>query len=847
LEKSANDMMKRYIFWSLLSTMLVIALIGSVSASNDEWAYTSKTLKTDIKISSELELKPLGVAAESRYVKADLTFVPLNTWRQRVSNMDTTPNANLVGDTLSFKWSEPDIGSKLIYQVRATVETDYGLKRVSQKIDFPLTKKDTSGVEDYLKFTENIDINSDISKLANDLAQGEDDLYRLVFKISEWVKNNIEYNLSFSETLEKPSDTFKVRQGVCDEITALFVSILRDIGIPTKYVSGYAYTNLKTPPGFGPHAWAEVYFPSVGWVPFDITYNEFGFIDAAHIKLKESFDSGGYSSKYEWRGRDITLQTKALEFNAEVKEIGEKIDHRVTLKAQFLKSQVGFGSYNILEVEVQNLNNHYTGLTVYATLSNEMTFLDGNTRDLLLVPYETKKLHWTTKLSDDLDSKYSYLVPVRVYFLNEISATANFTASSKNIMYSLDNLELLSNISREQETKHYSKNLQLSCSASPSLIYVGKEFTITCDLSNTGNTVLSDLDVCYQDDCKTVTINIASTKIVTFSYVENTSGQHEVIVTASNEDVSKVSQVEFMAHNPPKVEISNINHADMVEFQDTFKIDFLIKKKTTAPIGNVSVFLDHGSQNKRWDLDEMTIDRRFLIDLKGNDLKPGNNTFTISVVHTDMDGNLINISKDFDIKLVNTSFTQNLWLGAEDVLRTKSKFGLFAFAIFAFSIGGLLGFILHSISKVHHKSKKLSISKEAEELKTLAEEDGDDIPKEELEEAVYEVIEENEKLIKEKAHLEAEKRRLEKEKKRLQHIEKSHHHRHLEPPKKKSLFGKLFSSVNKKKAKLVSENPNIDPTKMIKELEHKIEKDIEEEFEKLEDESEKLKRKRGFV
>ena len=62
------------------------------------------------------------------------------------------------------------------------------------------------------------------------------------------------------------------RQGVCDELTGLFISMLRELGIPARFVSGVSYTNLpEFAKPWGGHGWAEVWFPDVGWVPFDVT------------------------------------------------------------------------------------------------------------------------------------------------------------------------------------------------------------------------------------------------------------------------------------------------------------------------------------------------------------------------------------------------------------------------------------------------------------------------------------------------------------------------------------------------------------------------------------------------
>jgi transglutaminase-like putative cysteine protease len=68
------------------------------------------------------------------------------------------------------------------------------------------------------------------------------------------------------------------RRGVCQDFAHLSIGILRSLGIPARYVSGYLRT--VPPPGQKrlvgadqSHAWFSVYCPSVGWVDLDPTNN----------------------------------------------------------------------------------------------------------------------------------------------------------------------------------------------------------------------------------------------------------------------------------------------------------------------------------------------------------------------------------------------------------------------------------------------------------------------------------------------------------------------------------------------------------------------------------------------
>jgi hypothetical protein len=77
-------------------------------------------------------------------------------------------------------------------------------------------------------------------------------------------------------------------RGDCNEHTALFVSLARTVGIPTRIAAGIVYSNRIGPKGaFYYHAWAEVFLGGpTGWVPVDPTFGQMP-ADATHIKLVE--------------------------------------------------------------------------------------------------------------------------------------------------------------------------------------------------------------------------------------------------------------------------------------------------------------------------------------------------------------------------------------------------------------------------------------------------------------------------------------------------------------------------------------------------------------------------------
>jgi len=58
--------------------------------------------------------------------------------------------------------------------------------------------------------------------------------------------------------------------GVCQDHAHIFITVMRLLGHPARYVSGYLMMNDREDQD-ATHAWAEVWFEGIGWVGFDVS------------------------------------------------------------------------------------------------------------------------------------------------------------------------------------------------------------------------------------------------------------------------------------------------------------------------------------------------------------------------------------------------------------------------------------------------------------------------------------------------------------------------------------------------------------------------------------------------
>jgi transglutaminase-like putative cysteine protease len=120
-----------------------------------------------------------------------------------------------------------------------------------------------------------------VRALAQTVTAGAPSVYDKVLALEAWMAAHTKYTLDIPP-LPKGRDAvdqflFVDRRGFCEQIGTSLVVMLRSLGIPARLAVGYAsgernpFTGLYEVRAKDAHAWAEVYFPGVGWQGFDPT------------------------------------------------------------------------------------------------------------------------------------------------------------------------------------------------------------------------------------------------------------------------------------------------------------------------------------------------------------------------------------------------------------------------------------------------------------------------------------------------------------------------------------------------------------------------------------------------
>jgi len=644
-------------FWyGLRSLIILLILLPLAYAQSVDW-FSAGIVKTELNVSSDIILKDVGVSPYVDYLQADVIFVPQNSLFQAVRSFESNPSSVVANDRARFTWVRPDV-NRLPFGYRAVVEVANNAPRVSGKIPFPIR---TSGFEKYLEPTEHIDsTNAAVIGQAHKLAEGEDDLFIVVSKTAVWVKNNIEYNLSTltAEVSQSASWVLENRYGVCDELTSLFIAMLRALKIPARFVSGVAYTDSpQFPGGWGAHGWAEVYFPGVGWVPFDPTFGQFGWIDPGHIKLKESFDPQEPTTKFEWKARDVKVEVHDLDISA--LRIGTQgvVPFEVKFTASPLRSRVGFGSYNAIVLDVENLADYYVGAEFGLSRVTDMDIVGGLNRQAILKPHERQRLFWIVRVKENLDPSYQYELPINVFTARNDTSTASFVSGNWDIVYSLADTQ--SSVEKLKVTQK--DELELACALERDQIttYEGR---VDCAVQNLGRKEMS-VSVCFES-CQDVVVAPGTSAPVSFPVPMQQPGLREITITAKSKQYEKKAVLTLVRLDQPSLSIKNIAVPEEVSYGDIFTLTFVLGRESIAFPHNVTVDVHGGGAAVDLEIGELVVDQDVNIEVRSSQLFVSNPEFKIKVNYQDMHGNNFDAENSVSIRVVGVPWYKRLfgWL-----------------------------------------------------------------------------------------------------------------------------------------------------------------------------------------
>jgi len=116
----------------------------------------------------------------------------------------------------------------------------------------------------------------------------------------QWLKENTAYQSHTNDnSVQTAMKTYQLKTGDCDDLSFLYISLCRSVGIPARFISGFLVEETNGFPSAVRHAWVEVFvgenITDDGWIPVECActsdnmdvqiYQNFGIEDAGHLQL----------------------------------------------------------------------------------------------------------------------------------------------------------------------------------------------------------------------------------------------------------------------------------------------------------------------------------------------------------------------------------------------------------------------------------------------------------------------------------------------------------------------------------------------------------------------------------
>jgi transglutaminase-like putative cysteine protease len=122
------------------------------------------------------------------------------------------------------------------------------------------------------------DFPESVASTALEVTAGSTSTYQAALTLQNWMRDEFSYSLEIQEGHGNNAiESFLFnRVGYCEQFAGSYAAMLRSIGIPTRVAVGFtqgvdAGSGIYSVLGRNAHAWPEVWFDGIGWVPFEPT------------------------------------------------------------------------------------------------------------------------------------------------------------------------------------------------------------------------------------------------------------------------------------------------------------------------------------------------------------------------------------------------------------------------------------------------------------------------------------------------------------------------------------------------------------------------------------------------
>ncbi len=261
----------------MIVLIIVIFINGSIFVSDSStfslefFIYNSKNI-LGIRNSKFMEMKfYLPQTYESATTKQEIskTYVNYSPKNYKSKEIIEDQYGNSI---LHVKWGTIHAGT-MEFRFSGKLSTNFEYNSLNDQ--YPIENITDGDILQYLQPSKYVFIDDyEIENLAKQMSEGLNLNIQAVDLVFKWVKENIDYNPDHK--IMYADAVLLNREGNKEGILHLILSLLRSLGVPSRACIGYAFEvnpqidnkiDIRYEGGYS--SYIEVYFPSLGWVPFD--------------------------------------------------------------------------------------------------------------------------------------------------------------------------------------------------------------------------------------------------------------------------------------------------------------------------------------------------------------------------------------------------------------------------------------------------------------------------------------------------------------------------------------------------------------------------------------------------
>lgn len=237
--------------------------------------------------------------------------------------------------------------------------------------------------------------------------------------------------------------------------------------------------------------------------------------------------------------------------------------------------------------------------------------MEDNSIDLLLKPREKSSAFFHINIPEELDENLVYESELEVQGPGGARKSVKLEYGGNYATYTRE--EAASRIEQSEKEDNDENNIALSCSPDKEVFYIYENSgTISCNLINNEDRTFKDLVICFEEDCKNISLSGNEEKKISFQF-NLKEKERESFVTLENHEVSRYSYFDLNIITSADVKITDLEYPKAVDYRENGEVKFTLVPNSKVNFVEVKV-----GDKKVFSKDELKFRNDFVVPFDGD-------------------------------------------------------------------------------------------------------------------------------------------------------------------------------------------------------------------------------------